>query len=326
MAGKTVKRLMGLEIDEVSSVDRPAAQHGLIAIAKRAEDTVSYFDSEGNEVDETQLQTGDVVYTDEGDERTYVDPDTYEQLLAEGLVDEDDAELEDADDNELVGAGVGKAAGAGLLERGRQMFSEASYSRAGKPFLGTRNRRLATAGGTAALSGAVAGRASKSMGAQVLEELSKALTEGQRDEIVAKAIDGMRGEVAKAQANAEQAWAVAADLAEQAERGRFIELAKSYDGVPVETDELAEILHTAATTLSKRQLDTLDRVLQAAGSAVATDELGYGGTSSGSDVMDAVQAMALEAVGKADLTQEQAVVALFEANPAAYDEYESDAR
>ena len=32
--GRQVKRLSNLEIDEISLVDRPANQHGLVAIAK----------------------------------------------------------------------------------------------------------------------------------------------------------------------------------------------------------------------------------------------------------------------------------------------------
>jgi hypothetical protein len=35
MTTRTVKRLYDLEIDEISLVDRPANQHGLVAIAKR---------------------------------------------------------------------------------------------------------------------------------------------------------------------------------------------------------------------------------------------------------------------------------------------------
>jgi hypothetical protein len=67
--GRTVKRLSGLEIDEISLVDRPANQHGLVAIAKndsQEEDMPTLFDADGNEVDESQLQVGDFVYDEDG--------------------------------------------------------------------------------------------------------------------------------------------------------------------------------------------------------------------------------------------------------------------
>jgi hypothetical protein len=121
-----------------------------------------------------------------------------------------------------------------------------------------------------------------------------------------------------AQTEAAQAWQVAKSLEAEREFDGYVELAKNYN-LPVDPVELAGVLAGASQVLSKRQLDTLDRILSAQGELY--DELGYTGNTSASEVMDEVSAMAMQAVGKADMSHEQAVVALFESNPAAYDQY-----
>jgi hypothetical protein len=62
-------------------------------------------------------------------------------------------------------------------------------------------------------------------------------------------------------------------------------------------------------------------------SKAAFEEIGYGGAME-SDVLSQIFAVAGEAVSKSDssLSQEQAVTALFSANPEAYEQYESDQR
>ena len=73
-------QLSDLEIDEVSTVDRPANQHGLITFSKSTgmgegyteevtmpgENEIEVFDADGQPIDE--LAHGDVVYDQDGNE------------------------------------------------------------------------------------------------------------------------------------------------------------------------------------------------------------------------------------------------------------------
>src|SRR5206468_4041215 len=123
---KRVSRLLGLEIDEVSLVDRPANQHGVVTITKRDEDPVDeIFDEQGNPIDPESLEAGDVFYDADGQKLQVLTEEQAAEL--EGLEVPDDAsELDDYDDqydegdegDEFVDprerqlAGVGKAAPA----------------------------------------------------------------------------------------------------------------------------------------------------------------------------------------------------------------------
>ena len=84
---KPVKELRDMEIDEISLVDRPAAQHAEVVITKRAteEDIVpeDIYDEEGDLVDAELLETGDVVFDEDGDAFLVVDDemeDEYETV------------------------------------------------------------------------------------------------------------------------------------------------------------------------------------------------------------------------------------------------------
>ena len=117
-----MNRLLGLEIDEVSFVDRPANQHGLVAITKRdTGDTMDLFDEAGNLLDPDELEPGMSVYDADGQRRVLLDEETAAALEAEGVDLEDTDEIEAVlaelggvpdDASELEGelAGVGKAA------------------------------------------------------------------------------------------------------------------------------------------------------------------------------------------------------------------------
>lgn len=159
----------------------------------------------------------------------------------------------------------------------------------------------------------------KSLGNTVLEELSKALNDGDRDEVVAKLGDM----VSDAQRDARTAWQVAKSLQEQQELQDYVALAGQYD-IPVDPNQFGQVLQRVSKALPDSDLQILDRVLSAAGTDFA--EVGYNGVAE-SDVMSQVTAMAYEAVGKSDgYTPEQAITALFDANPGAYDEYLAEQR
>jgi hypothetical protein len=341
-----VKRLYDLEIDEISLVDRPANQHGLVAIAKRAEEgAMPVYDAEGYEVDETSLEVGDVVYDGDGVEHVMLDPETaaelgYGEYEAEP---EDDGSYEvDSYDAEPELAGVGKAgmtigfrSEAGRVGAKQYSSARRAYGGFKEGMKGNKSRvkeKSFAAGNKAGnklrdnrgkgglLVGAGAGyEASKSLGDQVLEELSKALDNNDRDEVISKLGDM----VAEAREESSQAWAIAKRLLDERDTNQYIELASQYD-LPVNPDHLGRVLKRASEVLPDADLALLDRVLTSAGAATY-DEIGYNGYSS-SDVMSQVYGMANEAVTKSDLTSEQAIVALFEANPQAYDEYLSESR
>lgn len=355
---RTVKKLSGLEIDEVSLVDLPANQHGLVAIAKNhQEDGMGeIFDAQGNQVDEEELEHGDVVYNDNGDELVFVE---------EGAEDEQDDD--GYDDGSDVGKAFGylrNAAGHGLERAGRRASSSAT--RAGMQAravpgrargagargaargreAGERAGRRARSAGTAAgmqyraipeggragirYGGAAAGGAGaeherrkhfgKSLGDQVLEDLSKALTDDARDEVIAKAYDYFE-DVAKAN---DRLTDMVEALMEDRELEGYSELAKGYD-IPADPNELGGLMYRASQFLPDEDLATLDRLFTSHGEFAKgyQQEIGYNGQGDGSDVIGLVYAAAGEAVGKSAgaITQEQAVTALFDANPAMYDEY-----
>ena len=389
---RMVKRLRNLDIDEVSLVDRPANQHGLVAIAKRDEESTMsvqpMYDAEGYEVDPSELEHGDYAYDADGNE--------YVNVLDEDIDDDEYYDDDDYDD------GVGKAfgdtarlsamygreragrAGARLASRGesgarraggaarnlprreQEAFNRARNrsawrsssaiatggltgpTRAGSAVGSARdkawdvasNRRVrygaygagaGAVGGGAAYAGSRGRRKSdvgKSYGESVLEELSKSYGDDARDAVVSKALDELAETsdyyVSKADALEEQI----AQMQAESEYGEYVELAKSYGYAPGEVEEVADMIYDVATN-APEQLGMLDRVLTSQ-SSIAKSFLAeqgmYGGAES--DAMAQVSAMADEAVAKGDghFSVEQAVTELFSANPAMYDEYESDNR
>jgi hypothetical protein len=274
--GRKINRLSGLEIDEVSLVDRPANQYGKVAIAKRQEDVMAVYDASGVEVDEGELEPGDFVYDETGNEFVF-------------LVDESDDSVE----------------GDEAYDNDQEQELQQAVGKNGAP---VSKRRTASA----------------SLGDQVMESLSKAFTDEDRNEVIAKAMDTIQ-EVSKRNEELED---VVAGILEDREASGFSELAKSYD-LPVDPEEIAGIMHRASQTLPQQDLETLDRLFSSMGTINKAyfDEIGYSGTYEGSALSE-VFAAAGEVVVKSgsSLSQEQAVTALFSANPDAYDAYEADQR
>jgi hypothetical protein len=140
-----------------------------------------------------------------------------------------------------------------------------------------------------------------------------------RDAVISK----LANAVGEARQESEQAWQIAKALLDERDNNAFTELAKGYN-LPVEPNHLGRVLKRAADVLPEADVALLDRVLTSAGSAQFS-EIGYNGLAE-SDVMAQISAVAGDAVAKHDLSTEQAVVALFEANPQAYDEYLAESR
>jgi len=296
----SIKKLFDIEIDEVSVVDRPANQHGLIAFAKNDEgfneegQVPEVYDEVGESVDIDVLEHGDVVYDAEGNEFVFV---------------------EDGD----VEKGAGQA--------GARFGSNAEE--AAEAFVRSRKRKLAAgaaAGGTGlAGAGYGAGRyrsqhMKKSLGDSVLEDLSKAVTDYDREMVIAKAMDEV--EIAKAQAA--EAFEYAAAIEDARIEDAFISKAAEYN-LPVSPEVLGPILKSIAETLTDEELDILDELFASVGDSLY-NEIGYVGDTANVSVLDTVDGLAQEFVGKSDVSYEQAYSAMFEANPSAYDAYLSEGR
>lgn len=158
----------------------------------------------------------------------------------------------------------------------------------------------------------------KSLSDSILEEFSKAVTEKDRETVIAKAMS----EVSKAQAIAEQAMAYAEAEHDARMTDAFISKAAEYN-LPVTPDVFGPILKSLAEALDEEQLEVLDNIFNSVGDALY-NEIGYIGESSNSSVLDQVNALASEFVGKSDSSHAQALTAMFEANPSAYDAYISE--
>jgi hypothetical protein len=376
-----LSKLSGLVIDEVGSVRRPANQHGLTVIAKADEEqNMAIYDADGNEVDENELEHGDVVYDENDNEFIFVEDQGDEGNQG----DQGDEGYEEGDEGQFAYepeyAGVGKAFAGGFassaakqaltdtrasLGRGRAAAKVKATRAVGAAREGGRGARSGLAGqtalgesfgtssgfrrgnaigshlsdkrvaygagaGAAAVGGtgfAVSRRQTKSasLGDIVLEQLSKALDENQHDEVIAQFADLLETVIQK---NDELTETVEALLADR-ELDDYVDYAKSYEGLPVDAADLGSILQRVGSVLPPRDLATLDRVFKSAGAGMDDyDEIGYGGPGApmGSEVLEQVYAIAGQAVGKSNsaITPEQAVTAIFAANPAAYDQYEAE--
>ena len=307
---RNVKKLFDIEIDEVSVVDRPANQHGLITFSKSAgageglmihkEDSMpenEIFDADGTPVEVDELEHGDVVYDADGAEYVFVEDE------------EDDVEKGWAE----FKAGA-KAFGAKAKESGKVGWD---YTKQNKKALGI---GAGVGAGLGAGAGFAGGRMSKSLGDIVLDELSKAASDSDREAIIAKALD----EVEIAKAAAAEAWAYAEQERDIRVTEEFISKAAEYN-LPVAPEVFGPILKSLTETLDDEQLDILDEIFTAVGDALY-NEVGYVGETSNASVLDTVSGLAAEMVGKSNLSYEQSVTAMFEANPSAYDAYLSEGR
>jgi hypothetical protein len=332
MASRTVKRLFDLDFDEISLVDRSANQHADVAIAKRDEGTsmTVLMDAEGYVVDAAELEPGDVVY----------DAESGEELVAceEGAEPEDYFEAADEATEEVgkfdwegfvkpakAAAGSTRKAGMGkeqYKDLGRAASRNARGAmRDGATSANTRSGRIAL-GGTAAAGTGYA--VHKSLGESVYEELSKAASTDARDEVISKAMQEARNETLAARQDAEAAWTIAKNLQDERELEEYTEIAKGY-GLPGDPAEIAVILKSAADTMPREHLEYLDRLFSAAGEQIF-NEIGSAGGPQESSVMGQVEALAGQAISKADISEAAAIVELFSANPAAYDEYLAETR
>lgn len=154
--------------------------------------------------------------------------------------------------------------------------------------------------------------------ATLREELSKALSDSDRDAVISKAfgtIDVLAEEVSKAR-----------EVAEYERTARlhreYTEIAKSYN-LPIADDVLGGVLMRCAENLSYEDCAIISKAFEAAGEAVFMEQ-GLVGGGDNSDVLAQVNALVKENVSKSDTSQEELVSKLFSENPDLYDEYLSE--
>lgn len=146
----------------------------------------------------------------------------------------------------------------------------------------------------------------------VMEELSKAFDDDERDKVIAKAL----GKVAEQETRLEA-------LAKTAKSERDLRLTREYISkahdynVPVDPNELGPVLYRMAETMSYEDCSVIAKCLETAGEMLFA-ERGFQGGGDNGDIMSQVEAQAVE-IGKA--ATPETVTAVFDQAPEAYNEY-----
>jgi hypothetical protein len=150
----------------------------------------------------------------------------------------------------------------------------------------------------------------------VMEELSKAFSDKDRDAVIAKAL-GRVEELEKAQ---NQAIEIAKSERDLRLTREYISKAAEYN-LPVAADELGPVLYRMAETMSYEDCSVIAKCLETAGN-ILFEETGYTGGGDNADVYSQVEAHAYDQFGKAaDFNSVSAINTVFDQNPDAYDEY-----
>lgn len=159
----------------------------------------------------------------------------------------------------------------------------------------------------------------KNFSQNLREELSKALTDRERDDVISKAFDQLeelskQAEIAKRAAEQEREIRLVQE---------YTEIAKSYGLPNIETSDLAVALKNAAEKLSDKDCEVIGKALQFAAEAndALYTEIGSVGGGDNSDVLQMVDAHVDGLVAKSGTSREELVAEVFAANPEAYDEY-----
>jgi hypothetical protein len=157
---------------------------------------------------------------------------------------------------------------------------------------------------------------SGSFSESVMSELSKAFSDKDRDEIIAKAlgrVDELEGQLKE---NAE----IAKSERDLRLTREYISKAAEYN-LPVAPAELGPVLYRMAEQMSYDDCAVIAKCLETAGE-ILFEEVGYQGGGDNADVYSQVEAHAYDTFGKAeDYNQVSAINKVFDQNPDAYDEY-----
>jgi hypothetical protein len=155
-----------------------------------------------------------------------------------------------------------------------------------------------------------------SFSASVMEELSKAFSDSDRDAVIAKAL----GRVEELEGQQRQAMEIAKSERDLRLTREYISKAAEYN-LPIPAQELGPVLYRMAETMSFEDCSVIAKALETAGEIIF-EEKGYTGGGDNSDVYSQVEAHAYEAFGKAEnFDAVSAINTVFDQNPDAYDEY-----
>lgn len=153
----------------------------------------------------------------------------------------------------------------------------------------------------------------------IMEELAKADSDTERDEILSKAL----GRVAELEAGQNEAFEIAKSERDLRLTREYISKAAEYN-VPVDPTDLGPVLYRMAETMSFEDCSVINKALEAAGSVIF-EELGYQGGGDNVDVMSLAAARADEFVSKSagdeNFSKAHAVAGVFDENPDAYEAY-----
>lgn len=165
---------------------------------------------------------------------------------------------------------------------------------------------------------------SKGYSQSLREELSKALTDRDRDEVISKAFSQIEAlteatEIAKRAAEQER------DIRLTQE---YYEIAKSYELPNVHAEELAHALKNMAEKLDYEDCEVIGKALQFAAEAqdALFSEVGSIGGGDNSDVLDMVNAHVDGVVSKSGVSREELFTEVLAQNPDAYDQYLAEQR
>lgn len=159
----------------------------------------------------------------------------------------------------------------------------------------------------------------------VRDSLSKALTDADRDEVIAKAAE----RITEAEARAQRAEEIAKSERNLRLEREYTEVAKGYN-VPIEPTALGPVLMRMAETMSYEDCAVIHKALSASGEALYA-EVGYIGGGDNYDPMAMVDAqveatLAKSAGGVDSIAKAAATAEFFAQNPAAYDDYVASKR
>lgn len=207
----------------------------------------------------------------------------------------------------------------GMDRVGRAGRAAGGWANANRGAIAAGGGGLAVGGGAGYLGGRN-DRVRKSYADVVREELSKALSDTERDEVISKAI----GTIETLSKRADDAYALAESERDARVLAEFVEVAKSYNA-PVTPEALGATLKHVTELLPPEDHAVIKTLLGALPNDTFT-EVGVTGYGSNSDVYSQVEAVVDGLVAKSGLSREEMVTEVFSANPSAYDEYLSERR
>lgn len=152
---------------------------------------------------------------------------------------------------------------------------------------------------------------------ELRESLSKAFTDVERDEVVAKAF----GRVAELESQLREATTIAKSERAIRLEGEYVKVAKGYN-IPTDPEVLGPVLMRMADTMTDADCAVIHKALTNAGKSIF-DEIGLIGGSDNRDPMAAIDAAVEASISKSGtpISKAEATEAYFLAHPEAYDDY-----